>query len=145
MRSAGLSSLKRARAGFSLVEVVVALTLLMLLVGLAGKVVRVKDAVIENLEEPLEIDPDWFLVRDPDALTRSLGMPASLSDVPPAPGGAVGGRPGPGPGPGNGGGGRRGRGGRGGGRRGGGGGGENITRDIAAESATVRFVQVRNR
>ena len=113
MRLAGLSSLRRVQAGFSLAEVVVALTLLMLLVGLAGKVVRVKDAVIESLEETLDLNPDWFLVCDPDPLTRSLGMPASLSDVPPTggsnPGGGTGPGPGPGPGNGNGNGGGNGR------------------------------------
>lgn len=91
------------RGGFSLVEVTVALLLLMLLVGIAGRVVRVKDQVVEGLEEPLEGGPSWYLVPDSDPLARVLGIPAALSTTPAHPGGSSGGGSGPGTGgPGNG-------------------------------------------
>jgi len=79
-----LRLLEAARAGFTMIEVMVAVVLLNLLVVGVVKLFIGQNAMVEDLEGWAEGEPVLYLVPDRDPLARQLGMPANLSSDRPA-------------------------------------------------------------
>lgn len=77
---AGRSNRKR---GFTLVEVVIAITLLNVMVAIFCRAALAHGAVVADLEEWCASDPVLYVDPQPSPIARALGWPADLSDARP--------------------------------------------------------------
>lgn len=67
------------RAGFTVMEVVIAVVLLNLLVAGVVKLFIGQNSMVESLEGWAEDEPVLYVVPDVDPLARRLGVPAALA------------------------------------------------------------------
>lgn len=67
------------KSGFTLVEVIVAITVVNVMVALFGRMYVAHNRLVASLEEWCADDPVYYVVPNADPLARTLAVPAALT------------------------------------------------------------------